>query len=79
MRIGEFIMRRDKNRSLVGSEHSRISLKSKLGSELTGERNGNFDEGRIIEHYRRLKESQHHTLSTLNLSEELKRRLFGFS
>lgn len=63
----------------MGSEHSRASLKSKLGSEAGGEREGNFDEGRIIEHYRRLKERQHHTLSTLNLSEELKRSLFGFS
>ena len=38
-----------------------------------------FDTGRIIDHYHTLKEQQHQQLARINLSEELKRELFGFS
>lgn len=38
-----------------------------------------FDEYKIVEHYVRLREWQQERLATCNLSEELKRKLFGFS
>jgi hypothetical protein len=38
-----------------------------------------FDEYKIVEHYVRLREAQQEKLANINLSEELKRKLFGFS
>jgi hypothetical protein len=39
----------------------------------------NFDQTKIIEHYRTLRELQHERLAALNMGEEMKRKLFGFS
>ena len=41
--------------------------------------NSNFDAGRIIERYHSVRDEQHSILAQANLSEDLKRLLFGFS
>lgn len=39
----------------------------------------NFDHAKIIEHYRRMRECQHERLAAINMGEDMKRKLFGFS
>lgn len=38
-----------------------------------------FDQAKIVEHYRRLRDYQHEKLASINMSEDMKRKLFGFS
>jgi hypothetical protein len=40
-----------------------------MESDLLNPNIANFDQGKIIEHYRRMKETQYHHLATLNMSE----------
>jgi hypothetical protein len=38
-----------------------------------------FDAGRIIDHYREFRDTQHQQLASTNISDDFKRLLFGFS
>lgn len=63
----------------MASSREHASLHSHLRPHLHVESVSKFDQYRIVEHYVRLRESQQEKLANINLSEELKRKLFGFS
>ena len=58
----------------LSSSNSKHSISQDNHQEST-----HFDAGRIIERYHSLRDEQHGVLAKSNLSEDLKRLLFGFS
>jgi hypothetical protein len=48
-------------------------------NELQRDNFTHFEKNKLIDYYRKMRESQHAALGTINMSEDLKKKLFGFS